>query len=258
MSPPHPAPISPVTIGRRAWIEWLGGATVLSLTSRWLGCGTPSATTAPSDAGAAGSGAGDGGLGCDTEVPFAPGPGAAPVFEGWGERTVDPQSLADILAGWTLTVDGLCAQPRAFGFQDLLCLPRQDQVTDFHCVEGWSIYDVPWNGVALGALLELVKPTANASYVVFHSVGGRYAESLPRAVASEPRTLMAFGVAGSSLPLSHGFPLRVVIPRLLGYKNAKYVRRIELADHQVPGYWDQYGYPYAGEVPPGRLRPGKY
>ena len=60
------------------------------------------------------------------------------------------------------------------------------------------------------------------------------------------------------LLLVHGFPLRVVIPRLLGYKNAKYVERIELTNHAVYGYWVSAGYPYDGEVNPDRLRPGKY
>jgi DMSO/TMAO reductase YedYZ molybdopterin-dependent catalytic subunit len=81
---------------------------------------------------------------------------------------------------------------------------------------------------------------------------------MPIDVAREPRTLLGLGIAGSTLPLAHGFPLRIVVPRLLSYKNAKYVERIELVDAPLLGFWSQYGYPYEGEVPADRLRPGKY
>lgn len=118
--------------------------------------------------------------------------------------------------------------------------------------------DVPWNGVHLSSLLGLVGARPAATHVTFHTVGGQYNESLPLDVALEPRTLLAYGAGGNTLPLEHGFPLRAVIPRLLGYKNAKYVHRIELTDRPVEGFWVQAGYPYDGLVPASRLRPGKY
>jgi DMSO/TMAO reductase YedYZ molybdopterin-dependent catalytic subunit len=171
---------------------------------------------------------------------------------------VDEQNLAELLASWTLTIDGLVAKPLGLGFADLLRLTRQDQVTDFHCVEGWSVPDVPWNGVRLAHLLDLVGVEATATHLTFHSVRGLYSESLSLPVAREPRTLLGYGVGGSTLPLDHGFPLRLVVPRLLGYKNAKYLSRIEVTDHPVMGYWESFGYSYEGEVPPARLRPDKY
>jgi DMSO/TMAO reductase YedYZ molybdopterin-dependent catalytic subunit len=70
--------------------------------------------------------------------------------------------------------------------------------------------------------------------------------------------LLGYGVGGSTLPVAHGFPLRLVVPRLLGYKNAKYLVRIEATDHPVDGFWEFYGYSYDGDVPSERLRPGKY
>ncbi|HEY3452386.1 MAG TPA: molybdopterin-dependent oxidoreductase, partial [Myxococcales bacterium] len=107
-------------------------------------------------------------------------------------------------------------------------------------------------------LFDLVRPTARATYVTFHTVNDQYNESLPLSVAREPHALLGYGIEGSTLPLKHGFPARVVVPRLLGYKNAKYVYRLELADRPVEGYWVAAGYPYAGEVPAHRLRPGHY
>ena len=70
--------------------------------------------------------------------------------------------------------------------------------------------------------------------------------------------MLAYGADELSLPLRHGFPLRLVIPRLLGYKNAKTLERIELTDHPIDGFWVELGYPYDAEVDPSRLRPGKY
>jgi DMSO/TMAO reductase YedYZ molybdopterin-dependent catalytic subunit len=110
----------------------------------------------------------------------------------------------------------------------------------------------------LGHLLDRARPLAGASHATFHTVRDNYNESVPLSVALEPRTLLAYGVGGFTLPLAHGFPLRLVVPRLLGYKNAKYVYRIEVTDRPEEGYWVRAGYPYAGLVPARRLRPGKY
>jgi DMSO/TMAO reductase YedYZ molybdopterin-dependent catalytic subunit len=125
-------------------------------------------------------------------------------------------------------------------------------------VEGWSVYDVPWNGVRLSEIVDRVKPLPAAAYVNFRTVTDKYNESLPLAVAKEPKTVVAYGVGGATLPLEHGFPLRLVVPRLLGYKNAKYVYRIEFDKTPLRGFWIEAGYPYAGEVPRRRLREGKY
>ena len=123
---------------------------------------------------------------------------------------------------------------------------------------GWSVYDVGWNGILLGTLLDAVQPSPSATHLTVHCVGGRYAESIPLAVARESRTLLAYGVRCSTIPVRHGFPLRLIVPRLFGYKNAKYVQRLELTDQPVAGYWETRGYSYDGEVQPSRLRPGKY
>jgi len=255
------------TLSRRTLFEWLGKGTVLALGGAALASCLGGATRPDGgllgDAGPGpdGEGNGDGGGpgdGDGGEFPFEPGDLNQDVYSGWGERTVDRQDPASILSSWQLTVDGMVDQARVFTFAELIGLSRTDELMDFHCVEGWSVYDVPWNGVHMQRLFDLVGPRSAATHVTFHTIGGRYNESLPLAEALEPHTLLGYGVGGYTLPLQHGFPLRVVIPRLLGYKNAKYVERIELTDHPVNGYWVAAGYPYEGEVNPDRLRPGKY
>ncbi len=194
----------------------------------------------------------------DASCPPPPGPEDLPVFEKWGERTVDPQDLASLLASWRLTINGLVRTPLTLDFCQLRDLGLVGQVTDFHCVEGWSILDVPWDGIPLARLLDLAGVRPEAGFLKIHSVGGRYTESLPLPVAREPRTLLALGIGGSTLSLKHGFPARIVVPRLLAYKSPKYVTRIELTDTEHVGFWPRFGYPVSGEVPPERLREGKY
>ena len=262
-------------LSRRTLIEWIGTATVLTLgaelaaacaalsragrdagvdagTDGGVGAGTDAGTDAGIDAGAADAcAAGD--------FAFSPGPELAAVYAEWGERTVDPQELVQILASWQLRIDGLVSAPVALSFADVLALERRDQVSDFHCVEGWTIPNVPWNGVPLSRALDLAGPLAAATHVTIHTLGDVYGESLPIDAAREPTTLLAYGVACSTLPLRHGFPLRVVVPRKWGYKNAKYVTRLELTDHPVLGFWEQRGYPYDGDVPqhPSRAATGR-
>jgi DMSO/TMAO reductase YedYZ molybdopterin-dependent catalytic subunit len=254
----RPGPPAPPTIRRRSLLEWLGSGVVLGLASPLLkACGAAGEvrteqpdprleTTAPTVDG--------------TPVGFAfePGAGDQGIAAGWPERTVDAQDLQSILASWRLRVDGLVEAPGVWSFGELLELPRQDQLTDFHCVEGWTIFDVPWNGLHLSQLARLVQPRPEATHVTLHTVGGRYNESLPLDVALEPRTLLGYGVEGHTLPFKTGFPLRVVVPRLYGYKNPKYVDRIEFTDRAIEGFWVARGYPYAGEVPPARLRQDRY
>jgi DMSO/TMAO reductase YedYZ molybdopterin-dependent catalytic subunit len=248
------------TVSRRSLMEWLGKATVLTLGGELLAaCGNSQALNPLSGVKS------DGGLGADkdsepigAEFPFYPGNADQPPLDTWPERTVDRQELESIVANWTLRVDGLTERPQTLSFSDILALERQDQITDFHCVEGWSVPDVPWNGVHLSQLFKRVIPLPTATHITLYSVGDVYLESIPIEVATESKTILAYGIDGSTIPLARGFPLRLVVPRLLAYKNAKYIYRVELTNKPIEGYWVKMGYPYDGKVPESRLRTGKY
>ena len=246
------------TLTRRSLLDWLGKATVLSLGGNFLAGCVEDEIDGMDDGATPVPGTGPGV--CENVGPdsFVPGDGQHHVYDDFTVYTVDPQNLEQILDTWTLKVDGLVENPIELSFVELLELPRQDQVTDFHCVVGWSVYDVPWNGIHLSTLFDIVKPLESATYVTFHTLGDVYNESLTFEEAVEPKTMLGYGIACATLPLAHGFPARLVIPSKLGYKNAKYVYRIELDDKFVPGYWEQQGYPADGNVSPDRLRPGKY
>jgi DMSO/TMAO reductase YedYZ molybdopterin-dependent catalytic subunit len=151
-----------------------------------------------------------------------------------------PQTTA---ADYRLTMDGLVANPVKWSLDELQKkLPEIEQISDFHCVEGWGLKNVRWKGVQMAELIKHVQPKANATHITFYSLGGVYTESLSLAEASEEQTLLAYGLYGNSLPARQGYPLRVIIPRMFGYKGAKWVYRIEFTDNQHLGYWEKYGY----------------
>jgi len=242
-------------------MEWLGKGTVAVLGAELVAaCGGTDQAAAPTEDGGAGGAGGGSPQACEGggDWAFEPGGDELAIYDDWNVRTVDNQDLAALLADWELRIDGLVDEPMSLSFAELLQLERQDQVTDFHCVEGWSVYDVPWNGVHLSTHLNLVGAQSSATHLTLYSSGDDYTESLPLDLALEPRTLMAYGVGCHTLPLEHGFPLRSVVPRKFGYKSAKYVDRIEVTDEPINGYWVQLGYSYEADVPEHRLRPGKY
>jgi DMSO/TMAO reductase YedYZ molybdopterin-dependent catalytic subunit len=110
-------------------------------------------------------------------------------------------------------------------------------------VEGWSVDDVRWGGVAPARLLEQAGVQATARYAVFHAYGGTYVSSVPLELVEAPQTVLADMLNGQPLPAKHGGPLRLVVPDQLGYKSVKWVERIELTEASRAGYWEKRGYP---------------
>jgi DMSO/TMAO reductase YedYZ molybdopterin-dependent catalytic subunit len=161
--------------------------------------------------------------------------------------------VANGFADWRLRIDGLVREPGEFSLDDLKTMPSRTQITRHDCVEGWSCI-AQWTGAVLGDVLDRVRPSADARYVVFHCAdniyGGpvKYYESLDLVEARHPQTLLAYGLNGQPLPVANGAPLRLRAERQLGYKMAKYVMRLELVDSFAAiqggngGYWEDRGY----------------
>jgi DMSO/TMAO reductase YedYZ molybdopterin-dependent catalytic subunit len=248
------------TITRRSILDWMGKSVVLGLGSEMLlGCDYSDVETEDGTLiNTEGTTLGDGGAAYDGGTVFKPGEAIHEVYDDFVEYTVDPQDLISLIETWKLTVDGLVETPIVLNFGELLSLDRFNTIADFHCVTGWSVFDVPWNGIHMASLVEMAKTSAEVTHVTFHTVNDIYNESLPLDEALEPKTMLAFGIGGSTLPLAHGFPLRLIVPRKFGYKSAKYVYRIEFTNKALGGYWEQRNYGYQADVPRSRLRPGKY
>jgi len=150
---------------------------------------------------------------------------------------------------WLVTVDGLVDKPLRLDHAAWSALPRRSETADFHCVEGWSVDRLRWGGVAPRTILDMAGLKPGATYVNFHALGGSYADSLPLGLVDDAQTVLADTLDERPLPDDHGGPLRLVVPKQLGYKNVKWVVRLEVTDHPVTGYWEQNGYPMDAPAP---------
>jgi hypothetical protein len=147
-----------------------------------------------------------------------------------------------MLDKYRLQVDGLVATPKSITYEQLLSLPATKQTKDFQCVTGWSVANVGWEGIHIRELVPLVNPTSKADFVTFYSADGVYTESLTLQEAMEADVLLAFKMDGQALRVEQGYPIRLVVPRMYGYKSIKWVNRVEFASSRVQGYWEQRGY----------------
>jgi sulfoxide reductase catalytic subunit YedY len=155
---------------------------------------------------------------------------------------------------WTLTVEGLVESPQHLSYSNVLALPRVSQVSRMKCVECWSAAGA-WEGFHLRSLVEIVRPRPEVSHVHFYCADG-YTESIPLAKLLEERVLFVHHMNGEILPDLYGAPLRLMVPFLYGYKNAKAIVRLEFADEGIVGTWSSVGpYPTQGTVRRGRDNP---
>jgi DMSO/TMAO reductase YedYZ molybdopterin-dependent catalytic subunit len=175
----------------------------------------------------------------------AAGPGGQ--LKGFPVLDVEGPPPAAAVASWVVEVDGLVETALHLDRTAWLALPRTQETRTFHCVEGWSVDHLGWEGVRVADLLSLAKPQAGGRFVTFHTYAGKYSDSLPMSQAQAPETLLADSVDGIPLPAAHGGPLRLVIPSQLGYKNVKWVVRLEVTASQAQGYWEARG--YAADAP---------
>jgi DMSO/TMAO reductase YedYZ molybdopterin-dependent catalytic subunit len=134
-------------------------------------------------------------------------------------------------AEWKLSIDGMVARPVSLSIEELKGMTRRSQITMLVCEEGWS-YIAEWVGVALADLLAVAGADLKAKYVVYSTLKvkrPRY-DSIDMAEALHPQTLVAYGMNGAALPVGHGGPLRMRVPRQLGYKNLKFLAGITVTD----------------------------
>jgi len=161
---------------------------------------------------------------------------------GWRIYTVAATMPRFDPARWRLRIEGLVEQPQELTYEQLLALPRAEQVSDFHCVTGWSVKNVRWAGVRFPDLLAGARPLPQAGALVFVSAEKPYVDSLTLEQAQLPDVMLAYEMDGRPLTRAHGAPCRVVIPAMYGYKNVKWVKRIVLTRRPVEGYWELRGY----------------
>jgi DMSO/TMAO reductase YedYZ molybdopterin-dependent catalytic subunit len=142
-------------------------------------------------------------------------------------------------ADWRLSVDGLVDRPASFSLAQLKSYPSRSQITEVACEEGWS-YIAEWIGVPLSHVLDLVGTHPQARYVVYFSIEPDWWESIDMADAMHPQTFLTYGMNGDELPVGNGGPLRLRLPRQLGYKSVKYITRLTVTD-SLKGFGEGLG-----------------
>lgn len=154
----------------------------------------------------------------------------APFANGKPPKNEDYLRLqAGGFAGWRLTVSGLVSRPASFSLAQLRAMPRSSQITQLTCEEGWS-FIAEWTGVPLAHVLRTAGILPQARYVAYFSQDTYWQDSLDMSDALHPQTILTYEMNGDALPLPHGGPLRMRVPRQLGYKSVKFIHRIIVAD----------------------------
>jgi DMSO/TMAO reductase YedYZ molybdopterin-dependent catalytic subunit len=143
---------------------------------------------------------------------------------------------------WSFTIDGLVDRSFKWDWKQFVALKREVQVSDFHCVTGWSVYKNTWEGIKLKDLLKQAGVKASARTVKFYSGDGVYTDTLTLEQADLDDVLVAVMHDGKPIPSDLGGPVRLIVPKMYAYKSVKWLNRIELIDGEHVGYWEQRGY----------------
>lgn len=132
--------------------------------------------------------------------------------------------------GWRIAIDGMVTRPANFSSADLRKYPSRTQITQLTCEEGWS-FIAEWIGVPLFEILRAVGTLPQARYVVYSSIQPNWQDSIDMSDALHPQTFLTYGMNGGDLPVGHGGPIRLRVPRQLGYKSVKFITRLTLTDN---------------------------
>jgi len=161
-----------------------------------------------------------------------------------GITSTNPQLKRE---NYTLIIDGEVEEPVTLNWNDFLALPQSVSVSDFHCVEGWSVLDCKWEGVRIRDIDKLVKPKAVARAVSFESADN-YLTSLFREELAGDDVLLAYKLNGELLEDGLGAPVRLVVPSKYAYKSALWVVRLRFTRGKELGFWERRGYNDSADV----------
>ena len=150
------------------------------------------------------------------------------------------------ISRWTFTISGLVEKERTLNYEEFMSLPRVEVFSDIHCVTTWSRLDNLWEGPGSGILKELVDILPEAKFVIVRSAGG-FTTNLPLSDFFGEDVLFAVKHDGGELTLEHGYPVRLVVPRLYFWKSAKWVTGVEFVERDRPGFWETMGYHNRGD-----------
>ena len=150
------------------------------------------------------------------------------------------------IARWTFTISGLVAKERTLNYEEFMSLPRVKVFSDIHCVTRWSKLNNIWEGPSASVIKELTRILPEAKFVIVRSAGG-FTTNLSLSDFFTPDVLLAIKHNNELLTPEHGYPVRLVVPRLYFWKSAKWVVDVEFTRKDSPGFWESAGYHNHGD-----------
>src|SRR5216110_3081210 len=142
---------------------------------------------------------------------------------------------------WDLRVDGSVEKPLRLTYDEFLRLPSAKVTSPFHCVTGWTTFDNEWVGITIREVAERAQIRPTARFATFRC-GDGYTTSHPLTVLYDSDVLLTYQWDGKPLPIEHGGPVRLLVPKRYAYKSAKWVRAVTFTDQEELGYWEVRGY----------------
>jgi len=179
-------------------------------------------------------------------------PGQFPINQHprWGidHPTIPGAKIPKIdIATYTLTLEGEIEKPLTLNWSDIQKLPTKQIISDFHCVEGWSILDNKWEGIPFTEILRIAKPKKTAKNATFTCADG-YTTSLSIKELSKPNVLLATKLNDKPLEQTNGAPLRLTVPNKYAYKNPMWITKIKFTKNKELGYWEKHGYSDTADI----------
>lgn len=147
---------------------------------------------------------------------------------------------------WDFRIFGLVETPVRWNYEEFMKLPKIQIYSDMHCVTRWSRFDNIWEGVSFREVIQHVKLKPEAQFALVHG-DPSYTANVPLANLMHESVLFAYKNNGENLSPDHGWPLRLVVPRLYAWKSVKWVRALEFLPHDRPGFWEENGYHIYGD-----------
>lgn len=171
----------------------------------------------------------------------APIPPGQVITHGWPVLHAGSVPIELTPQSWTLRLSGEVESPTTLSYGQLLALPQKDVTADIHCVTSWTKLGTRWRGVPFKALVDQVRPTPRAKYVVMQCAQG-FTTSLPMDALLDDDVLVAHTFDGAPLASEHGGPVRMLVPKRYFYKSAKWLRGLAWVEVDEPGFWEVRGY----------------
>ncbi|MGA8987852.1 sulfite oxidase-like oxidoreductase [Aeromicrobium sp.] len=172
-------------------------------------------------------------------------PGQYDTGSGWPVLSAELTPHVD-LDTWTMTIDGLVEKETTWDWPGIQTLPSSSYVGDIHCVTTWSKFDTTFAGISVDSLLEVARPTSEATHVLAVSTTG-YTTNLPIEDITDGKAWIVWEFDGKPLTAEHGGPVRMLVPHLYFWKSTKWITRITLMDHDEQGFWERNGYHDRGD-----------